>query len=151
MLNTAEAQAAGSGSHSVNSMLWLREEAKAAGLAEVDLMQDTMSFSVVSSHRQAVAYLHWLDPKEKHFYMSYLKPYSTFEADSIRGCNNTIKNIIDNAKGPRKIRIGEALVVLEPIKGSWNPQPITTNPPTPDASFSGDPRPRKRGRDSQVQ
>ena len=151
VLTTAEAQAAGSGSHSVNSILWLLEEAKAAGLAEVDLMQDTVSFSVVSSHRQAVAYLHWLDPKEKHFYMSYLKSYSTFEADGIRGCNNTIKNIIDNAKGPRKIRIGEALLVLEPIKGSWNPQPIATNPPTSNTSFSGDPRPRKRGRDSQVQ
>ena len=148
VLTTAEAQAAGSGSHSVNSILWFLEE---AGLAEVDLMQDTVSFSVVSSHRQAIAYLHWLDPKEKHFYMFYLKSYSTFEADGIRGCNNTIKNIIDNAKEPRKIRIGEALVVLEPIKGSWNPQPIVTNPPTPNASFSGDWRPRKRGRDSQVQ
>lgn len=150
VLTTAEAQAAGGGSHSVNTILWLLEEAKAAGLAEVDLMQDTVSFSVVSSHRQAVAYLHWLDPKEKHFYMSYLKSYSTFEADSIRGCNNTIKNIIDNAEGPRKIKIGEALVTLEPIKGSWNLQPTVTNPPTPNASFSGDPRPRKRGRDSQV-
>ena len=150
VLTTAEAQAAGSGSHSVNSILWLLEEAKAAGLTEVDLMRDTVSFSIVSSHRQAIAYLHWLDPKEKHFYMSYLRSYSTFEADDIRGCNNTIKNIIDNAKGPRKIKIGEALVTLEPIKGSWNPQPTATNPPTPNTSFSGDPRPRKRGRDLQV-
>lgn len=69
VLTTAEAQAAGSGSHSVKSILWLLEEAKAAGLTEVDLMQDTVSFSVVSSHRQAVAYLHWLDPKERHFYV----------------------------------------------------------------------------------
>ena len=148
VLTTAEAQAAGSGSHSVNSTLWLLEEAKAAGLTEVDLMQDTVSFSIVSSHRQAVVYLHWLDPKEKNFYMSYLKSYSTFDADGIRGCNNTIKNIIDNAKGPRKIQIGKALITLEPIKGSWNLQPLPTNPPTPNTSFSGDPRPRKRGRDS---
>lgn len=69
VLTTAEAQAAGSGSHSVKSILWLLEEAKAAGLTEVDLMQDTVSFSVVSSHRQAVAYLYWLDPKERHFYV----------------------------------------------------------------------------------
>lgn len=149
VLTTAEAQAAGSGSHSVNSILWLLEEAKAAGL-EVDLMQDTVSFSFVSSHRQAVAYLHWLDPEEKKFCMSYLRSYSTFEADGIRGCNNTIKNIIDNAKGPRRNKIGEALVTLEPIKSSWNPQPTTTNQPTPNNSFSGDPRPRKRRRDSPV-
>ncbi|KAL2059019.1 hypothetical protein ABVK25_000311 [Lepraria finkii] len=104
-------------------------------------MQDTVSFSVVSSHRQAVAYLHWLDPKEKHFYISYLKSYSTFEADSIRGCNNTIKNIIDNAEEPRKIKIGEALVTLEPIKGSWNPQPTATNHqrPTPLSLETPDP------------
>ena len=69
VLTTAEAQAAGGGSHSVNTILWLLEEAKAAGLTEVDLRQDTVSFSVVSSHRQAVVYLHWLDPKEKHFYV----------------------------------------------------------------------------------
>lgn len=148
VLTTAEAQAAGSGSHSINSILWLLKEAQAAGLTEVDLIQDTISFSVVSSHRQAVAYLHGLDPKEKHFYMSYLRLYSTFEVDGIRGCNNIIKNIIDNANGPRKIKIGEALVTLEPVKGSWNPQPTATNPPTPNTSFSGDPRPRKRGRDS---
>ena len=144
----AEARAAGSGSHSVNTMLWLLEEAKAAGLTQVDLMQDTVSFSIVSSHRQTVAYLHWLDPKEKHFYMSYLKSYSAFEADSIRGCNNTIKNIIDNAIGPRKIKIGEALVTLEPIRGSWNPQPTTTDPLKSNGSFSGDPRPYERDRDS---
>ena len=58
VLTTAEAQAAGSGSHSLNSILWLLEEAKAAGLTEVDLMRDTVFFSIVSSHRQAIAYLH---------------------------------------------------------------------------------------------
>jgi len=75
--------------------------------------------------------------------MSYLRSYSTFEANDIRECNNTIKNIIDNAKGPRKIKIGEALVTLEPIKGSWNSQSTAINPPTPNTSFFGDSRPRK--------
>jgi len=152
VLTTAEAQAAGSGSHSVNSMLWLLEEAEAAGLTGVNLMQDTVSFSVVASHRQTVVYLHWLNPEEKCFHMSYLRSYSSFEADGIRGCNNTIKNMIDNAQGPRKIKIGKALTTLEPNTGSWNPRPTTTtNPPTPSTSFSGDPRPPKRRRDSQVQ
>ncbi|KAL8883794.1 MAG: hypothetical protein Q9192_007000 [Flavoplaca navasiana] len=150
VLTTAEAQAAGSGSHSVNSMRWLLEQAKAAGLTGVDLLQDTVSFSVVASHRQAVAYLHWLDPREKQFYISYLRSYPTFEADSIRRCNNIIKNIIDNAKGPRQIQIGKALVILEPLTSSWNTQLTVPNePPTPSASFSGEPNPRKRVRDSQ--
>lgn len=41
-----------------------------------------------------------------------------FDADSVRGCNNTIKNIIDNAKGPRQVQIGKALVILGPLAGS---------------------------------
>jgi hypothetical protein len=143
VLTTTKAQTAGSESHFVNSILWLLEKAKAIGLIEVDLMRDIVSFSIVSSHKPVIAYLHWLDPKEKHFYMSYLRSYSTFEANDIRECNNTIKNIIDNAKGPRKIKIGEALVTLEPIKGSWNSQSTAINPPTPNTSFFGDSRPRK--------
>ncbi|KAI4144546.1 MAG: hypothetical protein LQ341_002631, partial [Variospora aurantia] len=142
--------AAGSGSHSVNSLRWLLEQAKAAGLTDVDLMHDTVSFSVVASHRQAVVYLHWLDPKEKQFHMSYLRSYPTFEADSIRGCNNTIKNIIDNAEGPRQIQIGKALVILEPLTSSWNVQfTAPTKPPTPSSSFSGDVNFRKRARELQ--
>ena len=150
VLTTAEAQAAGSGSHSVSSVLWLLKEAKAAGLTEVDLMQDTVSFSVVASHRQAIVYLHWLDPQTQHFYMSYLRSYSTFEVDDIRRCNNTIKNIIDDAKGPRQIKLGKALATLEFVVDSWNLQPAATNPPTPNSSVSGEPRSRKRGRGSQV-
>ncbi|KAI4212577.1 MAG: hypothetical protein LQ349_009345, partial [Xanthoria aureola] len=150
VLTTAEAQAAGSGSHSVNSLRWLLEQAKAAGLTDVDLVRDTVSFSIVASHRQAVAYLHWLDPEEKHFYMSYLRSYPTFEADSIRGCNNTIKNIIDNAEGRRQIQIGKALVIIESLTSSWNAQLIAPNkPPTPSASLSEDVNPRKRARESQ--
>lgn len=148
VLTTAEAQAAGSGSHSVNAVLWLLEKAKAAGLTEVDLVKDTVSFSIVASHRQVVAYLHWLEPKAKHFYMSYLRSYSTFEVEGIRGCNNIIKNIIDNANGPRQITIGKALITLEPVIGSWNPQPVGTNRPTPNPSLPGEPRPCKRGRGS---
>ena len=57
VLHTAEAQVAGIESHSANSVLWLLEKAKAAGLTKVNLAQDTVSFLVVSSNRQAVAYL----------------------------------------------------------------------------------------------
>ncbi|KAI4184884.1 MAG: hypothetical protein LQ346_006030 [Caloplaca aetnensis] len=39
VLTTAEAQAAGSGSRSVNSLRWLLEQAKAAGLTDVDLVR----------------------------------------------------------------------------------------------------------------
>lgn len=73
--------------------------------------------------------------------MSYLRSYSTFEAEDIRGYNNTIKNIIDNAIDPRKIKIGKALIALEPIKDTWDPQPTVNTSP------SGNVRPHKRGQD----
>ena len=146
VLTTAEAQAAGSGSHSVNALLWLLREAQAAGLTDVDLMKDTVSFSIVASHRQTVAYLVWLEPEAKHIYMSYLKSFSNFESAAIRAFNNVLKNIIDNANGPRQIKIGQALVTLQPVINSWNPQPVGTNPPTPNSSVSGEPEPRKKRR-----
>lgn len=44
----AENQAAGSGSHSVNALIWLLNEAR---LPETSLLMDTISFSAVVSHR----------------------------------------------------------------------------------------------------
>jgi len=58
VLIIAKAQAASSESHSVNSILWLLEKAKAIELTKVDLMRDIVSFSIVSSHKQVIAYLH---------------------------------------------------------------------------------------------
>ena len=96
-LYAAENQAAGSGSHSVNALLWLLQEAQKNGLSDSDLMLDTVSFSFVMSHREAVFYMHWQSTEEKRFYMSRLKSYSTFEPDEIRACNNTVKNTVEHA------------------------------------------------------
>ncbi len=82
--------------------------------------------------------------------MLYLRLYSTFEANDIRECNNTIKNIIDNVKKSRKIKIKKALVTLKFIKDSWNLQSIVINSPTLNIFFFEDLRPRKRGQDLQV-
>ena len=143
-LYPAENQAAGSGSHSVNALLWLLQEAQKNGLSDSDLMLDTVSFSFVMSHREAMFYMHWHSSEEKRFYMSRLKSYSTFEPDEIRACNNTVKNTVQNAFGARKTMIGNALLALFPVPEHWNP--IRTNPLTPAASFSDNPRPPKKGR-----
>ena len=143
-LYAAENQAAGSGSHSVNALLWLLQEAQKSGLSDTDLMRDTVSFSFVMSHREAVFYMHWQSTEEKRLYMSRLKSYSTFEPDEIRACNNAVKNTVENALGARKTKIGNALLALFPIPQHWNP--VRTNPPTPTASFSDNSRPLKKGR-----
>lgn len=62
-LTTAEAQAAGSGSHCVNAMTWLLTRAREAGLSAVDLMQDTVSFQFVLSHRMTVALHHLVESR----------------------------------------------------------------------------------------
>ena len=143
-LYAAENQAAGSGSHSVNALLWLLQEAQKSGLSNADLMMDTVSFSFVMSHREAVFYIHWQSAENKRFYMSRLKSYSAFEPDEIRACNNAIKNTVENALGARKTKIGNALLALFPIPEHWNP--VRTKPPTPAASIPDNPRPAKKGR-----
>lgn len=119
-LYAAENQAAGSGSHSVNALSWLLQQAQKSGLSDVDLMKDTVSFSFVISHREAVVYIHWQSIENKRFYMSLLKSYSTFVPDEIRACNNVVKNIVENALGARKTKIGNALLALFPIPEHWH-------------------------------
>ncbi|KAL9124107.1 MAG: hypothetical protein Q9217_006531 [Psora testacea] len=143
-LYAAENQAAGSGSQSVNALLWLLQEAQKSGLSDIDLMRDTVSFSFVMSHREAVFYMHWQSTEKKRFYMSRLKSYSAFEPDEIRACNNAVKNTVENALEARKTKIGNALLALFPIPEHWNP--VRTNPPSPAASFSDNPTPSKKRR-----
>ncbi|KAL9115527.1 MAG: hypothetical protein Q9227_000848 [Pyrenula ochraceoflavens] len=120
-LYAAENRAAGSGSHSVNALLWLLEEARKHGLSDFDSLEDTVSFSFVVSHREAVFYIHWRSPEEKRFYISRLKSYSTFEPDEIRACNIAVKNTVEKALGTRKTKIGDALQALFPIPEHWGP------------------------------
>ncbi len=51
----AENQAAGSGSHSVNALLWLLKE---AGTYDSSSLKDTIAFTITMSHREAIFYLH---------------------------------------------------------------------------------------------
>lgn len=141
-LYAAENQAAGSGSHSVNALLWLLREARKSGLSDTDLMMDTVAFSFVISHQEAVFYMHWQSTEEKRFYMSWLKSYSTFEPDEIRACNNVVKNTVENALGARKTKIGNALLALFSIPEHWNP--VRTQALTPAPFFPDNPRPSKK-------
>lgn len=112
----AENQAAGSGTHSVNAMVWLLNEAR---LPESSLLMDTISFSAAVSHRQAIIFVHWYCEANRRFYMSYLKSYSTMEPEDIRSCNNTVKNIIDYLLDTRKTKICNALQALFPVPDHW--------------------------------
>ena len=110
----AENQAAGSGSHSVSALGWLLEQA-----STTTSTKDTVAFTATVTHREVIFYIHWQSPEDRRFYMSYLKCYSSLEAEEIRGCNNTVKNITDHALGPRKTTIKTALQALFPFPDNW--------------------------------
>ena len=140
----AENQAAGSGSHSVNALLWLLRE---AGTYDSSSLTDTIAFTITMSHREAIFYLHWYSEADRRYYMSFLKSYSSVIAKDIRACNNTIKNIIDHGLGARKTGIGIALEALFPFPQHWKQaRPPSTAPLTPATSFADEARPNKKKR-----
>lgn len=130
----AENQAAGSGSHSVNALLWLLRE---AGAYDSSSLIDTIAFTITMSHREAIFYLHWYSEADRRYYMSFLRSYSSVIAEDIRACNNTVKNIIDHGLGARKTGIGTALEALFPFPQHWKQaRPPSTAPLTPATSFA---------------
>lgn len=143
-LYVAENQAAGSGSHSVNALLWLFEE---AGLLDSLSIEDTAAFTITLSHKHAVFYIHWYSAADRRFYMSYLKSYSSMEPADIRACNNTVKNIIDYGLRARKKMIGNALKALFPFPKHWKQsRPASTLLSTSGITYTGDLKPSKAHR-----
>lgn len=140
----AENQAAGSGSHSVNALLWLLRE---ASTYDSSSLKDTIAFTITMSHREAIFYLHWYSEADHRHYMSFLESYSSVTAKDIRACNNTVKNIIDHGLGARRTAIGTALEALFPFPQHWKQaRPPSTAPSTPATSFAEEARPNKKKR-----
>ena len=140
----AENQAAGSGSHAVNALLWLLRE---AGTYDSSSLTDTIAFTITMSHREAIFYLHWYSEADRLHYMSFLQSYSSVTPEDIRACNNTVKNIIDHGLGARRTAIGTALEALFPFPQHWKQaRPPSTAPSTPATSFADEVRPNKKNR-----
>ncbi|KAJ8126652.1 hypothetical protein O1611_g6986 [Lasiodiplodia mahajangana] len=111
-LYVAENQAAGSGTHCVNSLLWLLRQ---AGMYNDSIRINTVAFTIAISQRLAVFYIHWHSEDDHRHYMSMLSSYSTLVPSDIRLCNNTVKNILDYGLGQRKTTISAALEALSPL------------------------------------
>ena len=140
----AENQAAGSGSHSVNALLWLLKE---AGTYDSSSLTDTIAFTITMSHREAIFYLHWYSEADRRYYMSFLESYSSVTAKDIRACNNTVKNIIDYGLGARRTAIGTALEALFSFPQHWKQaRTPSTAPSTPASSLAEEARPNKKRR-----
>ncbi|MCJ1350655.1 MAG: hypothetical protein MMC33_000636 [Icmadophila ericetorum] len=140
----AENQAAGSGSHSVNALLWLLRE---AGTHDSSSLTNTITFTIMMSYREAIFYLHWYSEAARRYCMSFLESYSSVKANDIRACNNTVKNIIDHGLGARKTAIGTALEALFPFPQHWKQaRSPSTAASTPATSFTEEARPNKKKR-----
>ncbi|KAL9112359.1 MAG: hypothetical protein Q9187_007785 [Circinaria calcarea] len=138
----AENQAAGSGSHSVNALLWLLKE---AGTYDSSSLKDTIAFTITMSHREAIFYLHWYSEADRRYYMSFLKSYSSMTTKDIRACNNTVKNIIDHGLEVRRPAISTALEALFPFPQHWKrTRPASITPSTPATSSAVEMRPSRR-------
>lgn len=142
-LYVAENQAAGSGSHCVNSLLWLLQQAASYYSS---ILTDTIAFTIAMSHRQAVFYLHWYSELDRRYYMSLLNSYSSLVPADIRICNSTVKNILDYGLGPRKTAISVALEALFPFPAQWEQtRSLSTASLTPARSSTQEiaPQPKK--------
>lgn len=143
----AENQAAGSGSYAVNALRWLFEQASLT-----PSLTDTVAFTANVTHREVIFYIHWYSLENGRFFMSYLTRYWSLDATDIRACNNTVKNIIDYALGPRKEKIKAALRALYPFPGHWRISRPTedgsTNVTTSVTTTAESKKPRKRPRRS---
>ncbi|KAI1130709.1 hypothetical protein F5Y10DRAFT_235015 [Nemania abortiva] len=110
-LHVAENQAAGSGSHSVNSLLWLYSK---AGIIDTVVSTNKLVFSITMSHRAVQIFLHWYSEDDDIFYMSFVETYCTWKPEDIRACYDTVANIMDYGLGARKGAIKQALDILSP-------------------------------------
>ncbi|KAI0103758.1 hypothetical protein GGR51DRAFT_524398 [Nemania sp. FL0031] len=107
----AENQAAGAGSHSVNSLLWLYNK---AGITDTVDQTNKVAFSITLCQRQAHIYLHWYSEDDDRFYMSMAEAFWVWKPDDIRACHDAVENIVDYALGARRDAIKQALDVLSP-------------------------------------
>ena len=89
-LYAAEAQATGAGAHRVASLLWLLD---VVNPGRVPACTDALAFSTVISQREAVAYVHFYNPADKSFYMSFLDAFYFVKDKDAQNCRDYHKNV----------------------------------------------------------
>lgn len=140
----AENQAAGSGSHCVNALRWLLEQASPTQVIPVT---DCVAFTSGITHRDVIFFVHYYSEEKGCFYMSYLQRFSTTDPADIQRCHSVVKNILEYGIDSRQAKIKDALKQLFPIPQAWNvSRPAPTTSSTTAASIDEGPRPSKVSR-----
>jgi hypothetical protein len=78
---------------------------------------DAIIFSVAVDQREAVAHVHYYNPEDKTFYMSYIDSF--YFAKDIQGCHNHVKNVVDWLLEIQQPIVRDALKALHPITQLW--------------------------------
>lgn len=113
----AELQAAGGGTHMVNSIKWLLKQAQARQSSAMFKIDDrkTLAFSVCLTARQVLLYVHSYSSENRQFLMSCIGSYVPTQSQQIQDCNRHIKNIVDWALDTRRKDIETSLDILYPL------------------------------------
>lgn len=121
-LRHAENQAAGSGSHCVNEMRWLRQHAVIEGMEDLAAGESgatkTIAFSICLTARQVLLYVHSYSTEKQEHLMSNISSFLPTKAKDTQECRNHIKNIIDFALNERRKDVRKALDTLYPYPQS---------------------------------
>lgn len=114
----AENQAAGSGSHCVNSMRWIFEQA-----SEVHSIVDSVAFTAVLTQREVIFHVHFYSEQDQRFYMSFIANFLTTRFEDIQRCHSTVQHIISFGLDARQKKVRGALKKLFPFPEDWKALP----------------------------
>ena len=109
-----EGQVAVSGVHRVRSLLWMLDQVDPS---RTPSSADALAFSAVVTQREAVAHVHYYNPEDKTFYMSYIDSFA-FLKDS-QGCRNHHKNVAEWLVEIQQPIIKDLLASMHPIVKLW--------------------------------
>ena len=146
-LYAAENQLASAGAHCVNAMLWLLDQIEPGRTRSCT---DALVFSDALSQREAVASVHWFNPADEQFYMSYIGHF--YFVDHVQEYYVHGKNMRDwlaDIQGPN---VRGVLKELYEVTKTWKkcrPGPASSASLVPDGadSLEGDiGRPKKTQR-----
>ena len=112
----AEAQAAGAGAHRVASLLWLLDVVKPD---REPASTGARAFSSVLSQREAVAYVHFYNPTDKSFYMSFLDAFYFVKDKDAQNCRDHHKNVVEWMIEIMQPIVRDLLTEAHPISKMW--------------------------------
>ena len=121
----AEGQLATSGAHRVRSLIWtldLLEPSRKRSSA------DAIVFSAAVSQRETVAHVHYFNPEDNRFYMSWIDAFTYAKKDGMQECHDYVKNAIEWMVDIQQPMVKDAMDKLHPITRLWKKRGTVNSP-----------------------